>query len=193
VGFDPQSGVGYGVEGGRGRSSLPGAVRPVTPAQPGSPLGVVPIPSPPRPYAGVKPSPPPPDLSTAARNVANAVKVGALSGITALGPGAPVSPPLSLRTLLAPFTGASPRLNATTTAGESPALPWPRLLVAGALIVGGLSAGGLGRWVALSGALLGGSAIWTFVQSGGSVTAAFAPPQTSAWRISGPSRPVARR
>lgn len=192
MGLDPQSGVGYGVEGGRGRSSLPGALRPIPVATPGTPLAVVPIPSPSRPFRGVPPSPRPPSLSTAARNVPNGVTVGALSGVTAMGPGAPPRRSTLLQAFLAPFTGATPNLNATTTAGDSPAMPWPRLALAGALVVGGLAAGGLGKWVALSGALLGGSALWTFSQSGGDISAAFAPAQTSAYTLLGSQAPVVR-
>lgn len=175
MGFSPDITGGYGIAGGEGRGHLPGS--PTAPRRSTSPL------LPPAHSALAVRSVPLPRLSPSLR-LGNAdafvqqltaklapvalhfgLERAALSSQSA--PSAPAPPRLTafLRSVPAPFKGTSKDLNPTSTATTAPALPVGRLLVAGALVAAGLSGGGAWRWVALAGAGLAASSLYTFVKA----------------------------
>lgn len=184
MGFSESGSPGYAVEGGEGRSHLPGAVSaPPAVRQPAGALAVVQIPSPARPYAGLRPRPQPPTIKAAPVKLFAGLLRAATSQWSAPPHPAPMPLVSALAVRSAPLTGATPDLNPTTTAGPvegAEALPIPRLLLAGSLIFVGLSQGGAWRWLAVAGAVLGGSAIWTFVNQGGASLSSGPPVQLKA-------------
>jgi hypothetical protein len=164
VGFSPDIGGGYATDGGEGRGHLP--VSPTMPRPSTSPL----LPPPHSPLA-VRSVPLPrlspalrlatgdkyverPGLSATAKPLHFGLARAALASQSA--PAAPAPRRLAsfLRTVPAPFKGASKDLNPTSTAtvaGSS--FPALRLTIGTAMVVGGLSAGGWWRLVALVGAV----------------------------------------
>jgi hypothetical protein len=164
---------GYATEGGEGRNHLPPSPTAAPPLPslppPHSPLAVTQVRSP-RLDPGLRLQTGDkfverPVMVAKARDLHYQIERAAVATQSAPSPSAPTRPPSVLRSFLAPFRGVSTNLNPTSTATVASPLPVPRLLVAGAMILGGLAAGGVGRWVALAGAGLAASSLYTFAKA----------------------------
>jgi len=174
VGFSSTNPGGYAIDGGEGRSHV--VPSPTIPAGPShlppapSPLAVQAVPMPRlNPFLRVQTADrfvPPVVAAAVPAALPFRFSRGLVNAMSAPAPAAPTRPASFLSAKLAPFRGVSKNFNPTATAIDAHGLPVPRLLLAGVLIAGWLAGGGAWRWVALAGAGLAASSLYTFATAG---------------------------